>query len=333
MVDVAPDKGAAAGIGAESRATTSSALFRQEALDHARSPRVYGDVLRVSPVWARRTYAIVVASVAAALVYAVFGTTYQYASGPALVRIEGRRELTARAAGIVSDVYVQPGQRVRKGDVLARFYSEQEQAELDRIQREFDARLLQVLRNPADKEDRQAAAALEAERQLAERKLGERSVVAPEDAIVSDVHIHPGQAASPGDPLLVLAREESHAQLVAVIPAQYRPMLHPGMSMRLELTGFRYIYRDLTIASVGDLAIGQSEVRRYLGPDLADTISVDGPVVLVHATIPSATFEAQGQSFLFHDGMPGRADIRVRAERIIMSFIPGLRSVLGSTRE
>jgi membrane fusion protein (multidrug efflux system) len=249
------------------------------------------------------------------------------------VRIEGQQELTAKASGIVSDVVVQPGQRVHQGDVLVRFYLAQEQSELDRLQHELDTQIVQVMRIPGDQTARQAAATLQAQRDLAQRKLAERTLVAPQDGLVSDIRVHPGQAANPGDPLVVLAAEQSRARIVAFVPAQYRPMLYPGQSLRLELTGYRYMYRELTVTSVGDVAIGPGEVRRYLGPDLADAVSIDGPVVLVHAELPSSTFEASGQSYHFYNGMPARADIRVRAERIAITLVPGLRFVFGMSHE
>jgi len=42
--------------------------------------------------------------------------------------------------------------------------------------------------------------------------------------------------------------------------------------MRLELTGYRYAYRDVAIQSVGDEIVGPAEVRQYLGQEIADAV-------------------------------------------------------------
>jgi membrane fusion protein (multidrug efflux system) len=57
-------------------------------------------------------------------------------------------------------------------------------------------------------------------------------------------------------------------------------------------------------------------------------VSVEGPIVLVRARIPSPTFVSDGQVFSYVDGLPGRAEVLIRSEPILVSFIPGLRRFL-----
>ena len=61
------------------------------------------------------------------------------------------------------------------------------------------------------------------------------------------------------------------------------------------------------------------------GVDEAGRGPLAGPVVVVKATLPTGDFEADGQTFQYHDGMAGAADVRVRSERIIYALLPGLR--------
>ena len=100
------------------------------------------------------------------------------------------------------------------------------------------------------------------------------------------------------------------------------------MPLRLELDGYRYQYRALTIDQVGEEVVGPAEVKRYLGPDIGDAVAVSGPVVLVQAHLPSATFTMDGRALRYHDGMSGRADARVRSERIVLALVPGLRALV-----
>jgi membrane fusion protein (multidrug efflux system) len=305
-------------------------LFRQEALQHYAEYRAHGNLLRLSPRWAAWAYGLLVAVLVVGALYAVFGTVYEYASGPAIVRIEGRTDLTARAAGTVADVLVRPGQRVAEGELLVRFYLSQEGAELDRIQHEFDGQLVKILRDPADQAARQALTSLRAQRELAQAHLEERSVRAPQAGVVSDIRIRRGQHLDPGDRLLTMVGAEARCAVVALLPGQYRPLLRPGMALRLELTGFKYAYRELQIDSIGDELVGPSEVKRYLGQDLADTVAVAGPVVIVQAHLPTSTFVANHRAFHYYDGMPGTAEARVRAESILVTLVPGLKAIFES---
>ncbi len=305
-----------------------SSIFRKEAIEHyQRGPRLEGELLRLAPGWTRWAYWLLLSILVTGLLYSVLGTLYEYASGPALVRVEGRTDLTVPAAGVVSTVWVQPGQRVEAGQMLVSFLSEEEQNTQARIQREFDLQLVRYLRSPSDTAARQALTALRAERELAQARLEARTLRAPFAGVVGDLRIQPGQYLASGTRALSLMESEAPVFLLAFLPGHYRPFLRPGMPLRVELDGFRYDYRELTIESVGDQIIGPAELGRYLGPDLAGAVEVKGPIVLVRAHMPSSSFVNSGQVLGYFDGMPARAEARVRTEVILMALLPGLRGL------
>ncbi|MCY1077790.1 efflux RND transporter periplasmic adaptor subunit [Archangium lansingense] len=303
-------------------------LFRKEALEHhqrgVQPPK--GDVLRLSPAWTVWAYWLLVAVLAEAFVLGVVGTISEYASGPALVRLEGRTDLTVPMASMVAQVHVQPGQRVREGALLVSFQAEEERSALTRLQSEFESHLVRYLRDPSDVAARQALTSLRAERELARTRLEARSLRAPFAGLVGDVRIQPGQYLTPGTRALSLASEQTPVMLQAFLPGSYRPLLRPGMSLRVELNGFRYAWSELVIESVGDQVIGPGELKRYLGPELADAVEVQGPIVLVKARLPSS-FEENGRTLDYFDGMPARVEARVRTESILMTLIPGLKGL------
>ncbi len=305
-------------------------IFRKEALEHHVNRRTSGDLLRISPAWLRWSYRLLIAVVAIGLAYAAVGTVHEYAHGPAVIRIDGRADVTARAAGTVATVDVAPGQRVRGGELLVTFYTAEEAGELERLRHEFDEQLVKTLRDPQDQTARQALTSLRAQKELAERHLAERSIRAPKAGVVSDIRIRPGQRLDPGDRILSLVGDGAQLSVVAMLPGSYRPLLRPGAPLRLELAGFRYAYRDLVIESIGDEIVGPAEVRRYLGQDIADAIPVGGPVVLVRARLPDTTFRWGGNELTYYDGMIGVAEARVRSESILVTFVPGLEQVLGN---
>lgn len=303
----------------------SSSPFRQEALDYHAREQGGGPLLRLSPGWSRWSYWLLLGTVLAAAVYGFVGRIHDYASGPAVIRVDGRVDVTAKVVGTVARVAVQPGQRVAEGQPLVQFFMDDEEAERARLQKEFDLQLLKLLRDPSDAAARQSLISLRAQRELAGARLQQRVVAAPRAGIVSDVRIHPGQRLDVGEHVLSIVGDDARMSLVALLPGRYRPMLRPGLPMRFELSGYRYEYRQLTIDSVGDEIIGPAEAKRFLGPGVADGVAVDGPVVLVRANVPSARFSSDGRDFRYFDGLPAQAEARVRSEPIVVSFIPALK--------
>lgn len=303
-------------------------LFREEAVEHwIEAGRKPGDVLRLSPSWLTWTYRLLVAVVLAALVYSVVGRVDEYATGPAMVRLAGRQEITATAPGTVTAVAVAPGERVARGQLLVRFHGAEEAADLRRIEQEFDLQLLERLRNPADPAPERALIALRSQRELAEARLAERSVAAPAAGVVSDVRVRQGQHLAPGQILLTIASGTAEPTLVALVPGQYRPLVERGMPLRLELMGYPYEYQHLTVADVSDEVLGPEEARRLLGPEVADAVPFAGPVVFVTAPLPGRTFEVEGRQVEYHDGMWGRAEVRVRSETVATALVPWFRTL------
>jgi multidrug efflux pump subunit AcrA (membrane-fusion protein) len=311
---------------------SSESLFREEALRHAAAGHGAGDVLRLSPSWTRWTYWLLIAAFVAAVIFGIFGTVSEYGSGPAVVWVSGRIDATAKVSGTVSSIEVRPGQHVEAGDILVRLHAEREIAELARVQREFDLQLVKTLRDPSDQAARQSLTSLRTQRDLAAAQLDERLVRAPASGDVGDVRIRPGQLLAAGDIAASLTGAASRLSILVMLPAQYLPQLHPGMELRFEVTGYRYAYQEMVIESVGTQVIGPAEVRRYLGQEIADTVKLDGPVVLCEARPANSSFEVDGRSFELHHGMSGVGEVRVRTEALLVAIVPGVRALIDMVR-
>lgn len=304
----------------------SGGLFRQEAIDAHLGVRAEGDVLKVAPRWAGWTFGLLLTAFVFAVAYSIVGTVDEYAEGVGIVRVQGRRELTARAPGTVSAVNVQPGQRVRAGQVLARFHGDE--AELDRLTREYEAQLVKVLDDPTNAGARSRLSELRLQREAASAEVDERQVVAPSDGLVSDVRIQPGKLVEAGATVVSLVPDDARFEVIAVLPGNYRPRLQPGMPLRIQMMGYAYSYSEVAIETIGDQVVGPNEIRRFLPTELADTLPIQGPVVLVTATLPSSTFEAEGKTYEYFDGMQGVAAARVGSKMILLTLIPGLEAFL-----
>ena len=306
---------------------TPQAIFRREASEHYARTISTDDLLRLGPGWTRWIFWTMVAAVGSAFAFAAVAHVDEYASGPAIVRVEGRMELTAPFSATVAKVLVQPGDRVSADTPLVQFAKDDEQAELSRIDRELDLQMLKLLRDPTDNAARQALSGLYAARDLAESRLSGRLMRARSGGVVSDLRVHPGERVNPGDLIASIVEPNATYSLIAVLPGHYRPVLRPGMTLRFELDGFQYAYCDVTIGRVSDDVVGPAESKRYLGADAADTFTADGPLVLVHANLAAESFRSGDRRLSYFDGLHGRAEVAVRSEPLLLALMPSLKGL------
>ncbi len=304
-------------------------LFRTESLDARTTRGDYGDVIRVSPGWIRWAYWVLVTLVVACIVFLVVGEVEQYSTGPALIRVHRRTEISAQSSGPLLAQYVTAGQHVKAGELLMRLDDTSQQLELSRVEREFNALLRKRMLDPTDDSTTQGLISLRGQVRAARDRVEQRQVRAPHDGIVSDLRTRPGQHVEVGDVALSLVHNDDWRRVLALLPGRDRPQIHPGMRLRLELHGYRYAYQDLIIEEVGNDVIGPVEVQRYLGPQVRDSVALAGPVVLVQARLPENSFLADGSNYTYHDGMLGLAEVRIKTQPILELFLPALKRLDG----
>jgi membrane fusion protein (multidrug efflux system) len=295
-------------------------LFRREAVV-GHDERGWGEVVRVAPPWIGWAYWGLVVVLVGAAVLVTCGRIATYSSGPAVVRMQDRREIASPTAGNVASVRVGPGAAVAAGEVLARLDDRAELADVARLERELATRLRERLLAPSDPATGEAVARLRLELERASAALDERVLRAPIAGVVGDVRVRAGQRVEPGDVVASIVDAAGGAEVIALLPGGDRPRLRPGQRMRLELHGFRHTYQDLTVEVVAAEAMGPEEARRYLGR-IADDVAVRGPVVIVRATLP-ADFVADGAAYRYVDGMSGVAEVEIDSERILEALLPG----------
>ena len=298
-------------------------LFREDALAASEAGQETGVALALVPTWMGAAYWVILGIAAAAFLLSLLARVGEYARGPAVVRALGRLDVITQTGGIVTAVEVVPGKPMQRGEILVRFNAENESRELDRIDREFDLKLVQILLHPTDEATRQSLASLRAQRELASARLNERQLSAPRSGVVRSLRIRPGQMLAPGDLVLTLVDEANAAFAVeALVPGQFRPMLKQGMTVRFALDGYPQVAATLSVDSIGDEAVGPNEVRRYFGQELGDTLPIQGSLVLVRAHLPDPTFRWRGRPYRFFDGIPGHIDVEVRTLSIFAMLFP-----------
>lgn len=303
-------------------------LFRQAAIEHhAGGDRGDGDILRIETRWTSWSVRIVVGGLLAALLFSVLFDVSEYATGTAVVRVEGRRPLVTMIPGVVEAVHVQPGQHVEKDQVLATLSAPQEEAEQKRAMTEFRLALASLLRDPSDHMAKANLTSLKPKRDVAVELANQRIVRAPYSGIVTDIRVRPGQHLTANEVVAGVAPADAPLSLVCLMPGEYRPMLRNGQLLRFSLNGYKFEYRTISVGSVGEEVVGPAEMKRYLGSELADSVPLEGPTVLVKGALPTRTFTVDGRTFTYAEGLVGSASVRVRKEPILFTLIPALKSL------
>jgi membrane fusion protein (multidrug efflux system) len=107
------------------------------------------------------------------------------------------------------------------------------------------------------------------------------------------------------------------------LPGSDRPRLEIGMTLQIELPGYQKRREEAVIDSIGTQVIGPEEARRSLNDPIGDALPITGSVVLVRAHLTGRTFEADGRQYAFHDGMLGKAEVKVDHESLLRMLVPG----------
>jgi multidrug resistance efflux pump len=306
----------------------AGSLFRPQAVDFHRRGGLRGDVLHLTPGILQAVQWLVFALAALGLSFVCTAEVRKYASGPAIVMLDQRHEVSANRAGVVDEIHVKVGQHVSAGQLLVRLGAPSEVAELNAAIRELDDQLVLLLRNPGDPSARQELLDLRSRRALAETALERSMLRAVSAGEVVDLRVRVGQLVEAGTPLLAIQSEPHGAEIVALLPGPDRPRLQPGMPVSLRVDGFERTRLELRVDSVDEQVLGPAEAMRAVGSELTGSFEVSGPIVLVHARLPAAELRAQGVAYRLHHGMLARAEIAVDREPLLYAWLPGLREAL-----
>jgi membrane fusion protein (multidrug efflux system) len=149
---------------------------------------------------------------------------------------------------------------------------------------------------------------------------------APTDGVVSDVRVRAGQQISPGDQVASIIDENAGYELIVLFPGQYAPQIRPGMQVIFKVDGYPDSNEAGLIDDVGHEIIGPREAARFA--DSAETLAVNGPVVIVRSLLKQVHFSAGHTSYVYRDGMTAQVDVNLRSESMIVDLLPGLKEFL-----
>ena len=270
-------------------------------------------------------------------------------SGPALppltttglIWARDEMKLSFKLGGVVADVAVHNGERVRKGQVLARLEpaevdAMQQQAQLahDKAQRDLarGERLqadevipLEQLQNLRTQESLTAA-----QLRAASFNHGYANIVAPRDATVLRRLVEPHELVAPGQPVVVLGAQDSGYVVRMGLSDRELVQVHTGdvVTLRLDaFAGVTFSARVTRIAAAADERSGLFEVEAQLAA------SQQQPVTGMVAQVSLQPGAAAAQSLVYVpvasvlEGDGGRATVYVLREgkavqrRVEVAFI------------
>jgi len=312
---------------APSAGSSVSPIFRAEAIRHRQRPiKDEGQPLRLTPSWLDSAYSSLMVLGLVGLALVLLGSSSEYATGPAVVRLIERVEINARLTGTVSEISVSPGDRVVAGQVLGWLEGSREAAEVEKLRRDVELRLIERLRDFDGESSGGGLEALEEEKRVAESRLALLSFRAPQGGVIGDVLLRTGKLIEAGELAftVIIPASSDVPEVMALFPGRYRPLLEPGMDVRLRLRGYRAANQRFTIEEVSDGVVSPREVRSIVGLDTADTPDSATGFVLVRARLPSAYFEVSGRRYKFYDGLTGLAEVAVRKRRLLSQLLPGV---------
>ncbi|KPD07728.1 hypothetical protein AM501_13935 [Aneurinibacillus migulanus] len=200
--------------------------------------------------------------VVAFFIWAIFSTIPVQKTGTGVFVLQGETvPVVAAVAGQVTDIGVQPGDRVSRGDVVARLF------------------------NPAWIPN--GAVAFDASQNLLEQS----RLVSLQDGSVTQLHVMPGQWLKVGDPVLTLetVREEGGAEAVIYVPVQDGKDIAVGMEARVwpnQDRGFENGAMLGKVTSVSGVPASLERMERTTGShEIATKFMEAGPVVEIRVSL------------------------------------------------
>lgn len=149
---------------------------------------------------------------------------------------------------VVEEVVVNEGQRVAKGQVLARFSNDimttaaaSAAAALKSALADYERQKNLLAEGAVSQRDLEASEAnwraAQAQNSAAAKRLADATVRAPQSGAITQRSVQSGTRVGAGDPLFVVA-DTRELEFEASVPSEFVRLVRPGAMVRLDVTGF-----------------------------------------------------------------------------------------------
>ncbi len=306
-------------------------LYRGEALEAHRTRGQEGTLVQLSPNWVKRAYPLLIVTILIAAVFAVFIKVPTYSTGTAVIAFEGSTSVTASASGTVDKVFVKANQAVKKGDALLRLNSPDEASQLAASESEWRDMQNQFLFDQSDEQIRKSLMSAANNRDHALARVEARTVRAPRDGVITNLHVKDGVPVQLGGYLMQITDENSEIEVLAFLPGKDGPRIRDTMGLQLELDGYTKARAVAVIKQIQPDVVSGSEAAKVGGDMLADSLAKElqaGSWITVRARLKSRTFNADHNVYHYHHGMHAKAEIKVQSKPFIVTLLPALEKYL-----
>jgi multidrug efflux pump subunit AcrA (membrane-fusion protein) len=281
-------------------------IFREVSLKRLSSPEQLDQLIKVTSP--RGWLALIALSLllAAAIVWSITGSLPTKITGQGiLLNNGGVFSLTHDTAGQVLDVRFKTGDKVKKGDVIARINQPELTAEINS--------LLDTLR---DLEETGRAGTAEYHTlkdkvaQLREELKHRTQIIAPIEGRILDMYLYPGSVVQPGQTLASLEEYGATVRLEAILylPAELAGKIRPGMEAQISPTIVNkeeYGYMWGRVTSVADYPATSHSIMQTLGNEnLVTYLAGQGASVKVRVDLVPDGRTVSGYKWSSPDGPP-----------------------------
>ena len=311
-------------------------LYRGEALEAHRTRGQEGQLVHLSPVWVKRAYPLLVATLLIAVAFAVFIKVPTYSTGTAVVVFEGSTSVTATANGTVEKVFVKENEAVKKGDPLVQLNSPEEASQLVASETEWRDLQVQFLFDQTDEQIRKSLVSAATNRDHSLARIDARTIRAPRDGVVTNLHVKEGIAIQLGGYVMQITDENSEIEVLAFLPSKDSPRIRETMGLQLELDGYTKARVIGAITHVQPDAVSGTEAAKLGGDMLADSIARElgaGTItttswITVRARLPERTFKTEHNTYHYHHGMHAKVEVKILSKPFLVTLLPALEKYL-----
>jgi membrane fusion protein (multidrug efflux system) len=228
-------------------------------------------------------------------------------------------------------VFVKENEAVRKGDPLVRLNSPEEAAQLAAAEAEWRDMAVQFLFDQSDEQVKKSLASAATNRDHALARIEARTIRAPRDGVVTNLHVKDGVAVQLGGYVMQITDENSEIEVLAFLPSKDSPRIREKMDLQLELDGYTKARVIGAITHVQPDAVSGTEAAKLGGDMLVESIAKElsaGTWITARAHLPSRTFKAEHNTYHYHHGMHAKVEVKIQSKPFLVTLVPGLQKYL-----
>lgn len=238
-------------------------IYSKEALAKLSSPDKLDGMMKITNPIGWMALMALGMSIVSVVIWSIFGAFTEKADGVGMIMDAGGIAIISPVnSGRVEQLYVQPGDRVQQGDLIARLAQDVQDA--DTHMARYDVNLA-----ASDRETMQRVAQYDAKRY--QQRVSEE-IYSPQDGIVTDLPVREGSIVMAGNPVCRIRLQEDRGDLTGVfyVPVEKGKRMKPGMTMQLAPNGVDTSQSGSLIGivrSVGEYPVTLESMRTTLGND------------------------------------------------------------------